>query len=69
MLLSGSSAFSYCIVKLGLSGREIEAKTRNALAGRTEAAPPALEAAGLPDLDAEEDLDLLEEEELAEARP
>ena len=52
-----------------LSGREIEAKTRNALAGRTDAAPAALEAAGVPDLDTEEDLDLLEEDELAEARP
>ena len=53
-----------------VGGREIEAKTRDALSGRSDmvvAAP--LESAGLPDLDAEEGFEALEDDELVAATP
>ena len=55
---------------VALGRREIEAKTRDALSGRSDmvvAAP--LESGGLPDLDAEEGFEALEDDELVAATP
>ena len=55
---------------VALGGREIEAKTRDALSGRSDMVVDApLESAGLPDLDAEEGFEALEDDDLVAATP
>ena len=60
----GSALFDEALIYATVAAREIEAKTRGALAGRTEeGAPPLADSA--PDIDAGEEFELLDDELVA----